>query len=1117
MDRLVVSQDDTDPTGVPSYGMVGYDMERRGRTRSLVDTGFAAAVLFPLQVLPWCVSTGRLPSQVALSPLISARLSLLFDFLFLGAMSFHGLRAWELVRMDERQESDPAPLREADSQRASSRGRDSSSSFRRWARDAVETLRNFRRWVGRGASGRVQFTTVCLAILMGGVFLDAFENVWLWAFTDPERSARLFVPVLTPTVWVLLVLGALGLWWMASLVIRGDLPTPDGGFGRPAGGAQVGVDGVSNRTKDAAAAPPLRGTVITCSGGGIRSTAFCLGGLQVLAKRSDPSAPGKPLAIYQQARCVVGVSGGGYIAAAMHIVRGRARFRRLEPPAFADSSPEEAWLRRNTRYLLESARVAALGGMSLLYGILVNLFLVAGVLVFAAWWLGWFYSASGGLTNWNTAEASAAQYDHAWSWVTWTALLPLAAMAIFIAADAADRLFELPASLRTGARWVCVFLLVLGLGALLGLFVAPWLMVTAHNFAANSGSPLARLITAAGLIPPDLCETLVKTGDACGSTGGAPSVAGASLITFATVLAAIIAVLRQARRFLPDVAGSKADAGALYKLVDRVLLRLLPWAALFVIVVAALTLLLRWISALVANPTLLGHWGWFYLVGVVFVVLRLSTDANRTSLHYFYRERLSHAFVLERAASGVRPVPYTEQLRFSEFRPHPSPLDTPVDGWEGGPELIACASANVRDNEVVPADRYCVPFNFSHQTIGLAGDLFPGEARTPSRLFEFHADHAFRVATIPAAMAISGAAFSPLAGRFTRRMAPYRVVMALANARLGVWLPNPLWIEDARVFNRLVKLRLADEVESYLHDPTTKLGNLRLQRLSADDLLWLRGRRLPPEARAAIQEVPMGNGRRARVTSPPFRPKARYVWHRRARAVIYRPGAFRLAKEAFGKTSIYDRFLYVTDGGHYDNLGLVEALRHRPQAVYVLDASSDPEDSFSTLGQAIATARMDLGCEVELDLTGLHRSAKNKPPHFSFDSGTVRYPDGAVAQVHYVKAIVTRKLPWDVDAYAKEHATFPRTSTTNQLYGEFDLEAYRVLGREGTTALLDAIASMAQTREDEPQAPNVGQAGPPDLPHGSRSADDLSALPLRGALSGALRYVRDLVGTAVRS
>ena len=32
-------------------------------------------------------------------------------------------------------------------------------------------------------------------------------------------------------------------------------------------------------------------------------------------------------------------------------------------------------------------------------------------------------------------------------------------------------------------------------------------------------------------------------------------------------------------------------------------------------------------------------------------------------------------------------------------------------------------------------------------------------------------------------------------------------------------------------------------------------------------------------------------------------------------------------KEMFGFTSMNDRFLYVTDGGHYDNLGLTELLR----------------------------------------------------------------------------------------------------------------------------------------------------------------------------------------------
>ena len=63
---------------------------------------------------------------------------------------------------------------------------------------------------------------------------------------------------------------------------------------------------------------------------------------------------------------------------------------------------------------------------------------------------------------------------------------------------------------------------------------------------------------------------------------------------------------------------------------------------------------------------------------------------------------------------------------------------------------------------------------------------------------------------------------------------------------------------------------------------------------------------------------------------------------------------FSLIREAVGKASLYHRFLYITDGGHYDNLGLIEALRRRPQEIYVLDASNDPEDTFRALGRAIA-------------------------------------------------------------------------------------------------------------------------------------------------------------------
>jgi hypothetical protein len=43
--------------------------------------------------------------------------------------------------------------------------------------------------------------------------------------------------------------------------------------------------------------------------------------------------------------------------------------------------------------------------------------------------------------------------------------------------------------------------------------------------------------------------------------------------------------------------------------------------------------------------------------------------------------------------------------------------------------------------------------------------------------------------------------------------------------------------------------------------------------------------------------------------------------------VIDKPGPYRLLHEAVGSPSMYERRIYVTDGGHYDNLGLVEALR----------------------------------------------------------------------------------------------------------------------------------------------------------------------------------------------
>ena len=71
--------------------------------------------------------------------------------------------------------------------------------------------------------------------------------------------------------------------------------------------------------------------------------------------------------------------------------------------------------------------------------------------------------------------------------------------------------------------------------------------------------------------------------------------------------------------------------------------------------------------------------------------------------------------------------------------------------------------------------------------------------------------------------------------------------------------------------------------------------------------------------------------------------------------------------EAAGRPSYRATWMYVTDGGHYDNLGLVEALRRGVSNIVVLDASGDKANTWFTLGGAIKLARADAGVEIELD------------------------------------------------------------------------------------------------------------------------------------------------------
>ena len=96
------------------------------------------------------------------------------------------------------------------------------------------------------------------------------------------------------------------------------------------------------------------------------------------------------------------------------------------------------------------------------------------------------------------------------------------------------------------------------------------------------------------------------------------------------------------------------------------------------------------------------------------------------------------------------------------------------------------------------------------------------------------------------------------------------------------------------------------------------------------------------------------------------------------------PGLAYLWKEILGWYNDNDAYLYVTDGGHWDNLGLVELLRRGCRYVVCVDASgdarSDGTQTFSTLRQSLKLATLELDTITDVEVSGLDAITGTRRP-----------------------------------------------------------------------------------------------------------------------------------------
>jgi hypothetical protein len=174
-------------------------------------------------------------------------------------------------------------------------------------------------------------------------------------------------------------------------------------------------------------------------------------------------------------------------------------------------------------------------------------------------------------------------------------------------------------------------------------------------------------------------------------------------------------------------------------------------------------------------------------------------------------------------------------------------------------------------------------------------------------------------------------------------------------------------------------------------------------------------------------------------------------------------------KELLGLLSEDSGTVYLTDGGHLENLGLYELLRRRCKLIIAIDGEADPDLNFGSLITLERYARIDFGLRIDLPWAAIHDTSNEasaeilklgslppdagaKGPHCAL--GTIYYPrqegkaddPNNTGVILYVKSSFTGDENDYMVDYKRRNPEFPHETTLDQLFTEEQFEVYRALG-----------------------------------------------------------------------
>lgn len=150
-------------------------------------------------------------------------------------------------------------------------------------------------------------------------------------------------------------------------------------------------------------------------------------------------------------------------------------------------------------------------------------------------------------------------------------------------------------------------------------------------------------------------------------------------------------------------------------------------------------------------------------------------------------------------------------------------------------------------------------------------------------------------------------------------------------------------------------------------------------------------------------------------------------------------------RELFGLASANSRYVNLSDGGHFENMGIYELVRRKCRYIICCDGEQDSGPTFGGIGNAIRKCRTDFGVEIDLPLERL--SKVDRFSHVHCAVGRIQYPDSECqGYIVYLKSSLTGDEPTDILNYGSDHSDFPQQTTGDQWFDESQFESYRKLG-----------------------------------------------------------------------